>query len=182
MPTRGAPRVCRGVVLAVISTALAVTAHAVAGGGLPDTGLTVLLLAAVAGVGIALAGARLSVWTILAVLGPTQLVMHLVLSMDMTDMATMDGASLPYNGVAMVLAHVVAVTVTAAMLSHADDAMFFIASVVVRVVPTIVVAPPPAPAASPKSRPAAAPAIRPAAVVRCRANARRGPPVLAWPT
>jgi hypothetical protein len=178
-PTRGALRVCRGVVLAGTSAALAIAAHAVALGGLPDAGLTLLCMAVVAAAGMVLAGRRRSIWAILAVLGAAQLVMHVLMSLDMTDMAGMAGSGLPYNGATMLLAHTVAVVVTAAMLFHADDAMFFVASVIARLVPTIVIAPPPAPGVPARLRPARAPVVRAAAALLCRANARRGPPVVA---
>lgn len=179
-PTRGALRACRGVALAGTSTALAIAAHAVGGGGL-ETGPAVLLAVGVAGAGVALANRRFSVWTLLAVLGAAQLVTHLVLSSDMAgmpDMAGMGAASLSFNGATMVAAHAVAVALTAAVLFYADTATFFLTGMVAHLLPVIVVAPPPTSTeARDLWRIADAPAIRPAAALLCRTNARRGPPV-----
>jgi hypothetical protein len=183
-PTRGALRACRGVALAGTSTALAIAAHAVGGGGLHDAGLAVLLTTGVAVVGVALANRRFSIWTILAVLGAAQLVTHLLLSagmpaMDgMPDMAGMGDAGLSVNGATMLVAHAVAVALTAAVLFYADAATFFLTSLVARLLPVIVVAPPPTPSvAGGLWRVADVPEIRPAAALLCRTNARRGPPV-----
>lgn len=177
VPTRGVPRVCRGVVLAGTSAALAIAAHAIAGGRLPDAWLTVLLTVGVAGVGIVLAGRRRSIWAILGVLGAAQLATHVLLSFGMTDMAGMTTADVRFNGMGMVVSHAVAVAVTAALLFHADDALFFAASVFAGLVPTVLVAPP-APSVPPRLRPADVP-VRAAVVLLRRANSRRGPPVVA---
>lgn len=178
-PTRGVSRVCRGVALAGTSAALAIGAHALAGGGLPDTGLILLLTGAVAGAGIALADRRRSVWAILGVLGAAQLATHVLLSISMVGMTGMDGDALPFNGVTMLLSHAIAVAVTAVVLFHADEAVFFAAATFARLVPAIPFAPLPAPGTSPTLRPAVVPVHPPSAVLLCRANARRGPPVVA---
>jgi hypothetical protein len=178
-PARGVSRVCRGVVLAGTSATLAVAAHAAAGGGLPNVGLTLLLTVGVAGVGIALGGRRSSMWAILGVLGAAELAMHMLLSLSMMQMAGMDAPRSRFNSLAMLLAHTVAVLVTAALLYYADDAMSVVASAVARLVPTVLVAPLPEPNTFRAVRPAVAPVICPAAVLLCRANARRGPPVVA---
>src|ERR1700743_3007616 len=86
-PTRGAPRVWRGVALAVTSAMLAVAAHAAAGGGLPDPGLTALLTIGVAAVGVALADRRRSAGAIIAVLGAAQLATHVLPSFAEMGMA-----------------------------------------------------------------------------------------------
>lgn len=176
-PTRGVLRVCRGVVLAGTSAALAVAAHAVAGGGLPSGVPITVVTAGVAGAGIALAGRRRSGWAILGVLSAAQLAAHVLLSIDMAGMAGMDGTNPRFNGIAMVLAHAVAGAATAVALFHADEAMFFAAATFARLVPAVLLAPPPVPSAPPTLWPAAAPVVRPPAVLLCRANARRGPPV-----
>lgn len=182
MPTRGVPRACRGIVLAGTSGALAVAAHAMAGGGLPDTGLIVLLTGAAAGAGIALADRRSSLWAILGVLGAAQLAMHVLLTLSMAGTAGMAGMGdegLRFNGITMLCTHAVAVAVSALLLFHADEALFFAAATFARLVPVALVAPPPVPAAPPRSRPAVVPVVRPPAVLLCRANARRGPPLVA---
>lgn len=168
---------CRGVLLAGTSAALAIAAHAVAGGGLPDTGLTVLLTAGVAAVGVALADRRRSTWTLLAVLGAAQLATHVLLTVDMSGMAGMAAEGLEFNGTTMLIAHMVAVTVSALLLARVDDAVFLAASVFARLLPTVLV--PPEPTTPPAVRPVGVPVVPPAAVLLCRGNARRGPPVAA---
>ncbi|HEX3592975.1 MAG TPA: hypothetical protein VHV74_25390 [Pseudonocardiaceae bacterium] len=170
-PTRGAPRVWRGLLLATTSATLAITAHAMAGGAVPDTVLTLLPAVAVAAIGIGMAGKRHSMAGVLALLGCAQLVTHVLLSIETTNMAGM-----PADGLTMIGAHAVAVACTAFLLIRADDAMFAVAAALARLLPTVV-APPPVPAVPARLRPAAAPVARSISVLWCRANSRRGPPV-----
>jgi hypothetical protein len=189
-PTRGLPRFCRAGVLAVTSATLAVAAHAVAGGELPDAGVTALLTIGVAAVGVALADRRRSIGAILAVLGAAQLATHVLLSFAGTGMSgsmggAMSGAmagdahmvthgySLPMLG-----AHAVAVLISAWLLARADDAVFLAASVLARLLPrlfsALVV-----PDAPRRPRPVVAGQDRALTVLFRRSNARRGPPVAA---
>lgn len=110
-----------------------------------------LLTGGVAGAGIALADRRRSVWAILGVLGSAQLAAHVLLSIHMTAMVGMQDEGLRFNGLTMLLAH--AVAVTALILFHADEAMFFAASACARLVPAILLRPLPAPSAAPRVRP-----------------------------
>jgi hypothetical protein len=167
--------VCRGVVLAVTSATLAIAAHRLAGGGLPDTGLTIVLTFGVAGIGVTMASKQRSVWAILAVLGVAQLATHLLLSVETMDMPGMGPGMMPY-GTSMIVTHVVAVLVTAALLTNADAAVFAVAAALARLLPVLVSAPP-VPTAPTRPPPRVAPLLLPTSVLLCRANARRGPPV-----
>jgi hypothetical protein len=182
-PTRGALRVCRGVVLAVTSAALAVAAHAVAGGGVPDAVSTVLLTIGVAVIGVAMASRRRSTGAILIVLGAAQLAMHLLLSFDTTTMPGMGmqvtgQAGPPFGGIAMLSAHALAAVLTAFLLAKADAAVFAVAAALARLLPTLLAAPP-VTAGPARLRPGAAPRASSTAVSLWRDNARRGPPVAA---
>src|SRR6202000_51444 len=154
-PPRGAPRMWRGVALAITSAMLAVAAHAAAGGGLPDPGLTALLTIGVAAVGVALADRRRSAGAIIAVLGAAQLATHTVLSFAETGLTgnvhmIVHGYTLPMLG-----AHAVAVLLTAWLLSRADDAIFLVAAALGRLWPRLF-ALPAIPDRPRRSRPAAA--------------------------
>jgi EamA domain-containing membrane protein RarD len=169
--------VCRGVVLAVTSATLAIAAHRLAGGALPDTGLTIVLTFGVAGIGITMADKQRSASAILAVLGAAQLATHLLLSVQTMDMPGMGSGAMPY-GTSMIGTHVVAVLITTALLTRADAAVFAVAAALARLLPVLVAAPP-VPAAPARPRPRVAPLARPTSVLLCRDNARRGPPVCA---
>jgi hypothetical protein len=158
-------------VLAVTSATLAIVAHAAAGGGLPDTGLTALLTVGLAAIGIVMAGGRRSTASIMAVLGATQLATHVLLSFQAMDMP----GAMSYNGVTMIGAHAIAVLVTGCLLARADSAIFAVAAALARLLPTLVAAPP-VPAAPALPLPRVAPLRRPTGVLAARANARRGPP------
>ncbi len=177
-PTRGLPRFCRGGVLAVTSATLAVAAHAVAGGGLPDAGVTALLTIGVAAVGVALADRRRSIGAIIAVLGAAQLATHVLLSFAEMGMAgdmgmVGHGYTLPMLG-----AHAVAVLLSAWLLVRADDALFLAASVLARLLPRLLSLPG-VPEAPQHPRPAVPGQDRSTTVLLRRSNARRGPPVAA---
>jgi hypothetical protein len=168
-------------VLAVTSGTLAVAAHAAAGGGLPDLGLTALLTVGLAAVGIALADRRRSLGAIVGVLGAAQLATHVLLSV------TAMGTGGAMAGMAMVThdytlpmlgAHAVAVLVSAWLLVRADDALFLIASVLARLLPRLL-SPPAIPETPQQSRPALAGQDRATTVLLRRCHARRGPPVTA---
>jgi hypothetical protein len=173
-PTRGALRVLRGGALAATSATLAVAAHAVAGGALPDTGLTALLTAGVAAIGTAMADRRRSTGAILAVLGAAQLATHVILSFDEM---TMPGA--PHvGGLTMTGAHALAVLVSAGLLARADAAVFLVVAVLAMLLPTVW-STPPVPAAPSGARRRVLAQDRCTAVLLRRSHARRGPPVAA---
>jgi hypothetical protein len=175
-PTRGALRVFRGSALAVTSATLAVAAHTLAGGMVPDTGLTVLLTIGVAAVGIAMADRRRGTAAILAVLGAAQLASHVLLSFgdEVGDMHM--SAAPPVNGTVMLGAHVLAVLVSAALLAGADTAVFVVAAVLAMLLPRLLTAPPVASVPSGARRVVLA-QDRCTAVLLRRSHARRGPPV-----
>jgi hypothetical protein len=165
--------------LAASSATLAIVAHGVAGGGLPDTALTLLLVFIVSAVGIAVAGRRYSLGAVAAVLGAVQLITHLLLSFDSTGIDGMAGMNVAtVGGLAMVGTHVLAVAITSVLLVQADAVLFTLARAVRRLLP-ILVAPAPIIAEAPRPRPAVASRDHLAAVLLCRINARRGPPVAA---
>lgn len=176
-PTRGALRLWRGAVLAVTSATLTVTAHAMAGGMPPDTGLTVLLTIGVAAVGVALADRQRSTRAILAVLAVAQLASHALLSLGTPAMPDMPGMR-HMNGLAMLAAHTIAVLLSAALLARADAAIFLFAAVLAMLLPRLLVAPPPAVRVA-RVRPVASPKDTATAALLCRGHGRRGPPVSA---
>jgi hypothetical protein len=166
--------------LALVSATIAVAAHAVGGGGLPATGLTVVLTLGVAAIGVAIADRRRSTGTILAVLGAAQLVTHVLLSFNTMHMADDTVMTTPVraDSPAMLGAHVIAVLLSAGLLAKADAALFLITAVLAMLVPSLFSAPP-VPAAPAGARPRTVPRDRSTTVSLCRSNARRGPPVTA---
>lgn len=175
-PTKGTLRVCRGLALAAVSATLAVAAHGIAGGGMPGIVPTLLLSFGVSATGIALASKRYSLGTVVALLGVTQLVTHLLLSVESTGMSGM-GPEM-FNGVAMLGAHAAAVLVTSLLFVWADALLFALARTLRRLLP-IVVGPAPVAPGPHRPRPTTAPRNQCTAVSLCRINARRGPPVAA---
>lgn len=175
-PTRGAPRILRGTLLAGTSAALAVAAHTIGGGMLPDPALTVLLTVGVAAAGIALADRRRGPVAILAALGGSHLGIHLMLSLVATGQP---GQMI--NPVAMAGGHVVAVLLAAVLLSKAESACFAVcsalAALLALLLPHWLVEPPAPVPEKPALRVLAAPPTdRPLDVLLRRACARRGPP------
>ncbi|HEY3753332.1 MAG TPA: hypothetical protein VGL80_29435 [Pseudonocardiaceae bacterium] len=164
-----------------MSATLAVAAHALAGGGLPATGLTVVLTLGLAAIGVAIADRRRSTGTILAVLGAAQLVTHVLLSLSPMHMAgdvvIADGAPRA-DSAGMLGAHVIAVLVSAVLLAKADAAVFLITAVLAMLLPSLLIAPP-VPSAPAGARPHAVPQDRSISVLLRRSHARRGPPVTA---
>jgi hypothetical protein len=154
-----------------MSAALAVAAHAVSGGMVPDLGLTALLTVGVAAVGIAMADRRRSQGTILLVLGAAQLATHVLLSVASQDMSRD-----VVNPLVMTGAHAAAVVLAAALLARADAVVLGLAGVVAALLPRVLVTPPP-PVGPPVSWCWAVPVDRAMAVLLCRASPRRGPPV-----
>jgi hypothetical protein len=137
--TRGVPRASRGVALAGCSAALAVAAHAAAGGSVPSPGLTLVLTVLLAGAGTALADRRRGFPAILAAVGASQLGMHVLLAGLGPDhsAAGHGGAghgSAVHGGVvpapvAMVALHVAATVLIAVLLARAENTAFALAAV-----------------------------------------------------
>ncbi|ANN22391.1 hypothetical protein SD37_41365 [Amycolatopsis orientalis] len=165
--------------LGVSSAALAVTAHVLGDGEVPDTAMTLLLTVLIGWNAAALAAkARGPVATIID-LGAGQVVMHLVLSsLSSHELAHNAPAPAPASGgLAMTVAHVVATLVTALLLAKADGLLLGVLACLRALVPFILGAlPVPArPAAPVLGRPAG-----PGHLVRVdlrRVHGRRGPPL-----
>lgn len=173
-PARGGLRLVRGGVLAVCSTALAVAAHTAGGGGQPNVGLAVLLMALLAAAGAALARRRRHLPGILGVLAVTQVVLHFLLAV--ADVHATAGDSALWPGWRMLAAHATAVLVTALVLSKAEAAVFLVAAALARLVPRPLVLAPPESPRDPLI--VAEPVDREARVLLRRVCPRRGPPFL----
>jgi hypothetical protein len=167
---RGALATVRGGLLAGSAASLAVTAHAVADGGLPDPALTVLLTGLLGWIATALAGKARGPLATVAVLGAGQLIMHLVL----TTLAHHGAAS---SGWTMTATHAIATVLTALLLARADALLLAVLHVVRTVLPRLVpTLPVPSAAATVlPARPARAGVVLD--VERRRVRGRRGPPV-----
>lgn len=110
----------RGWMLGICSAALAVSAHGMAGGGVPDTALSVPLIVLVAWAGTRVAGGRRQALGLLGVLAVTQTVLHLLLS-ELAHGGHEHGP--PVAGVVMFAAHAVATVLTALLLARASTAL-----------------------------------------------------------
>jgi hypothetical protein len=162
----------RGSVLAVTSAALAVLAHVLGGGMPPATGLTLLLTAGVAAGGVALADRQRGGFAILAALGLSHLAIHLLLTLGTP---AMDMGS-PINAHVMLVAHVLAILLAAALLTRAERAIYALAEQLAMLLPrwiAVFFASPELPPAPPRAPEPAEKAMR---VLLRRACSRRGPP------
>jgi uncharacterized membrane protein YeaQ/YmgE (transglycosylase-associated protein family) len=108
----------RGALLAGSSAALAVSAHALANGSVPDAPLTLLLTVLIGWTASALAAKTTGILATMAALGAGQLVMHLVLSTLMVHTAPHTGGAV--SGSAMAATHTGATIVTALLLARAE--------------------------------------------------------------
>ncbi|WP_020669001.1 hypothetical protein [Amycolatopsis nigrescens] len=162
--------------LAVSAAALAVTAHAAAGGGVPDVSLTLLLTVLIGWVATSLAGRTRGLPGILAVLGAAQLIMHLVLT-ELMGHSGHSGLGVPPAGL-MTLAHVLATAGTALLLAHAERMLLAVAAGLRLLLPVLWRhAPVPhGPARALPGVPDAAPGHLEMSVLLRRVCARRGPP------
>jgi hypothetical protein len=113
-------RVVRGGLLAVGSAAIAVGAHTLADGGLPDPAMTLLLTVMIGWLGTASAAKTQGPVKVVAVLGAAQLVMHVGLSTLATH-ETHTATSGVMSGVTMTATHVAATLVTALLVAHAES-------------------------------------------------------------
>lgn len=175
----GGLRLLRGVLLAVTAAALAITAHGLAGGGAPDTSLTVLACLALGWIGTAVADRRHSPAAIIAALGGSQIALHVLLSMPHELSAHHHPATTTsvVHGPAMLAAHTLAAVLTGLLLAAADTALLTVVAAVSAVLPR---RPLPVPARTPLLIPVVAP---PGDVtldrLLTRICARRGPPRVA---
>ncbi|GAA2990171.1 hypothetical protein GCM10010483_38370 [Actinokineospora diospyrosa] len=137
-----APRVLRGALLGGSSAALAISAHGMAGGGIPDTAVTLALTALVGWAGTALADRRGGLVATLALLGVSQLCLHVLL----TDIAVPhDGHqhTPAVSGGLMLVTHVAATVINAVLLTVAGAALNAIASAVTGLVRVLTTSLPP---------------------------------------
>jgi hypothetical protein len=134
-PADPALRAVRGCLLAGASAALTITAHAAAGGGVPDLGLFLLPTVLLAGAGTLLAERVRGRGVMFAVLGGTQLAVHSLLSMNATSHEVLLGGHAMAGPVPMAIAHVLATAILAAILTHADAVLCALADVLSAVLP-----------------------------------------------
>lgn len=175
------PRVLRGLAAAGSSAALAVAAHAAAGGALPSTGLAVVLTTLLAGAGVALADRQRGLPSILAVVGGSQLTLHVLLDrLGHAHGAAGGGDASALPSPLMVVTHTVAAVMVAVLLAGAERSVFALAAVLRWLLGGVLPAPRPLPAmglAAQEQTPVAlAPGSITLTVLLTRVNARRGPP------
>lgn len=175
-PGRGGARVARGLTLAVSCLLLSAAAHATAGGGAPGLEPALMGAGVLSVVCVAAADRRRSFAGILGVVAVSQPVLHVLLALSHEPAAT--AAVVPDRG--MVLAHVVAGLIVAALLAVAEAAVWAMAALsstyLLRLPRRLVGGLPAVPTSLP-ARPGPAPARPPHGVLLCRSVTRRGPPV-----
>ncbi|WP_342668905.1 hypothetical protein [Amycolatopsis taiwanensis] len=156
----------RGVLLTFSNAGLAITAHTLAGGGLPDTSLTLVLTGLLGWIGAALAEKTKGPLGVLTVLATAQLGMHLVLGGLMDHLTPSAG---------MILTHAAATSVTAFLLAHAESMLLAAAAGLLLILPVVWrPAPvPPGAAGVPVRSPGDTPLL---SVLLRRVHGRRGPP------
>jgi hypothetical protein len=115
----------RGCLLALSSTGLAIAAHGVAGGGMPDTALTIPLTALVAWGAMALRPWTYAPVTLAGLLGVLQVVLHLLLTENANHH---QHGQPPIDGWAMFAGHALATVLTAALLAKASTALTLVAA------------------------------------------------------
>ncbi|MGC7093140.1 hypothetical protein ACPZ19_00600 [Amycolatopsis lurida] len=120
-PEHSALRVVRGLLLATASAALAITAHALADGQVPNPSLTLLLTALIGWISTALAERTGGLPGILTVLGPAQVVMHFVLTELGGHAEAHSGTGVINGTLPMTAAHALAVLGTAVLLARAES-------------------------------------------------------------
>lgn len=116
----------RGWLLALSSTGLAVAAHGVAGGGMPDAALTLPITALVAWGAAAVAPWTRGIGTLTCLLGILQVVLHLLLTENANQ--HQHGGAPEINGWAMFTGHALATLITAALLARATAALTLVAA------------------------------------------------------
>lgn len=166
----------RGGLLAISSAAIAVGAHTLADGGLPDPAMTLLLTVMIGWLGAAAASKTGGPVKTVAVLGAAQLVLHVGLSTLATH-EPHESASGVLGGVTMTATHVIATLVTALLVSRAESmlqaaiaAMRLLLPLIWRAVPVLDTVSVPAVARSPKTGQLVSELFR-------RVLGRRGPPL-----
>ncbi|MGQ0839929.1 hypothetical protein [Actinokineospora sp.] len=178
-PSRVTPprafRVQRGCLLGLSSAALAVAAHGMAGGGVPDTAVTVVLTVLVGWAGTAVADRRHDTWSMLTLLGVSQLSLHVLLT-DIASTHPGHGAGAAVDGDLMLVTHVLATVLTAVLLTKASVALGVLASALTGLVRALVWTPVPV-ATTPRPAPVEVFRGHLLAVVFRQVCGRRGPPL-----
>jgi hypothetical protein len=177
--TARANRALRGGLLAVCSAALAIAAHAMAGGGVADTALTVPIAVLLAWGGAALADRRHELLALLGVLAVTQAVIHLMLTTTAHRHTDQHAPPPAVDGTVMLVAHATATILTAVLLTRVSSALAVVSSAVERLLGSLRAprgAPVPVAAGTTPARSVAAGPGRLLEVLLRRSCARRGPP------
>jgi hypothetical protein len=156
------------------STALTVTAHAAAGGGVPDLGLFLVPTVLLGGAGTMIAERVRSRGSMIMVLSGMQLAVHLLLSMNAASHEMLFAGHAVAGPLPMVLVHALATLLLAVLLSRVDAVLTAIVAAVSAALPT---------------RPFVLPAWAPVGpciadghvngemtTLWCRVRTRRGPP------
>lgn len=125
----------RGGLLALCSAALAMAAHALAGGTGQNAGLAVPLTALIALAGIALADRQRGGPAILGALGISHAGEHLMLTTLAHHQHAAHFDATHFDATAMTAAHVAAVLLTAVLLTHAESAVFATAAALAMLLP-----------------------------------------------
>jgi hypothetical protein len=126
----------RGVLLAVSSAVLAMSAHALADGSLPDLPMTALLTVMIGWTATALATKTSGPAATAAVLGAAQVVMHVVLTLaPHADSHTVTTGAM--SGVTMTATHTAATIVTALLVTRAESTLLTIANAMRLLLPPI---------------------------------------------
>lgn len=169
----------RGWLLAVSSTSLAIAAHGLAGGGLPDAALTVPLTVLIAWGATAFANRLQGVVSLTAVLGALQYALHLLLTESANNHASHLTGGPPVSGLAMFTGHALATLITAALLARASTAVIRASSALAWLRGQLrALLAPPVPAPATIGLVSAVPA-RPGSLLEIllrRVRSRRGPP------
>ncbi|WP_133794260.1 hypothetical protein [Actinokineospora alba] len=110
--------------MATTSTALTIAAHGMAGGGVPETAVTVVIAALIAWAGTAVASRARSLSTMVALLGISQLTLHVLFAY------VSHGHDSVALTPAMLTTHVVATAITAVLLTQADAALDVVAAAI----------------------------------------------------
>ena len=173
-PGRGTARLARGLLLAAGCLMIPSAGHALVGGELGLSGPYMLVAVLLAAMCVALADRRRDLPFIAAVVGLSQPVLHVLLSLSA------HGDADPWHGgLPMVAAHAVAASVVSVLLAGGEQALWVLGSLRRRLDPSAWRIQPTAVRAqveAPRVRIDATP-VRPYALLLVRSHARRGPPV-----
>lgn len=173
----------RGAGLALCCATLSVAAHAAAGGELPAFGPTALLTVVLAGAGVALADRRWGLPAILAIVGGTQVGLHVLLDSlahhTPAGSLAIASAAPALGPIFMTGLHAAAALVMALLLAGAERSAFVLGAVLDWLLGAVPVRPFTPPAWTPVvAEPGAAVPSGELRLLFRRVHGRRGPPVL----